>query len=324
MTRVETGHQRQWTRAAWLLLCLLVVLPMASCGKAASHPSASSGTSSPAVAGSSASPTGQSPRLAHIFLILEENKDYAQIVGSPAAPYINSLIGRYALATDYHALFHPSLPNYIALTSGSNNGITADVPAVGNELAVTDIADRIEASGRTWREYAESMPAAGFAVDTALYAVRHNPFVYYKDIAGNAQRERTHVLPLAQLATDLRSAQTTPDFAFITPNVLDDMHSGTDPVGTGDRWLARTVPRILGSPAFKTSSSVLIVTWDEDLGAAGNHIPTILCGNAVKAGYRSGRRYDHYSLLHTIEAAWQLAPMTANDARAPTMNEFFK
>ena len=324
MPRVETPRHIRWTRAGWLLLGLLVVLPVASCGKAASSPSASSGASSPAVVESSASPTGQPPRLAHVFLILEENKDYAQIVGSQVAPYINGLIGRYALATDYHALFHPSLPNYIALTSGSNYGITGDVPAVGNELAVTNIADLIEASGRTWREYAESLPSAGFAVDTAEYAVRHNPFVYYKDIAGNAQRERTHIVPLARLATDLSSAQTTPDYAFITPNVLDDMHSGTDPVAAGDRWLARTVPLILGSPAFKTSTSLLIVTWDEDLGAPGNHIPTILCGNAVKPGYRSGRRYDHYSLLHTIEAAWQLAPMTANDAHAPTMNEFFK
>ncbi len=144
--------------------------------------------------------------------------------------------------------------------------------------------------------------------------------MYYTDIVGDAQRNRTHVVPFTQLAVDLRSAATTPDFAFITPNLQSDMHDS--PTATGDRWLASTVPLILGSEAFRTTNSVLIVTWDE--GTVDQHVATILVGNAVKAGYRSGRRYDHYSLLHTIEAAWHLAPLTANDAHAPTMNEFFK
>ena len=298
------------------------MLLAASCGSAAYHSSASPSVSSPAATDSSATPTAKSPPLAHIFLILEENKDYSEIVGNPTAPYINSLIRRYALAANYHALFHPSLPNYIALTSGSNNGITWDAPSAGNEVAVTNIADRIEASGRTWREYAESIPSAGYAFDSGEYATKHNPFVYYKDIAGNSRRCRTHVVPLTQLTTDLRSVKTTPDFAFITPNLSNDMHDS--PIATGDRWLAHTVPLILKSRAFRTTRSLLVVTWDEDEGSADNHIATILAGNSVKAGYRSSRRYDHYSLLHTIETAWHLAPLTANDARALTMSEFFK
>lgn len=275
----------------------------------------------------SRSPAALAPQLsglAHIFLILEENKSYSEIVNNSTAPYINGLIKRYAFPTNYHALFHPSLPNYIALTSGSNHGITDDrsPPSAGNEIAVPNIADRIEASGRTWKEYAESIPSPGYAFDSGEYVTKHVPFVYYRDIAGNPQRCRTHVVPLTQLATDLRSVKTTPDFAFITPNLCNDMHDC--PIATGDRWLARIVPLILGSEAFRTTRSLLVVTWDEDEGTADNHVVTILAGNSVKSGYGSGRRYDHYSLLHTIEAAWHLAPLTPNDARAPTMNEFFK
>ncbi len=315
-------------RTSWFFVAVVVVLAVAaSLGYAVARQHrtgahGSGGSPAAATSGNPAAATLPAPHLDHIFLIVDENRSYGQIVGSPAAPYINSLISRYALATNYFALFHPSLPNYIALTSGSNHGITDDrsPPSAGNEIAVANIADRIEASGRTWKEYAESMPSSGGGFNSGEYVTKHDPFVYYTDIAGNAQRVHDHVVPLTQLAVDLRSVSTTPDYAFITPNLISDMHDS--PVATGDAWLARTVPLILGSPAFRTTSSVLILTFDE--GTYDQHVVTILTGNAVKPGYRSSRRYDHYSLLHTIEVAWHLAPLTSNDANAPTMNEFFK
>jgi phosphatidylinositol-3-phosphatase len=272
--------------------------------------------------GHTRAPTLRSLHLAHIFVIVEENKSYSEIVHNPAAPYLNKLIARSALATNYFALFHPSLPNYIALTSGSNHGIVDDrsPPSAGNEIAVANLADRIQAGGRTWKEYAESMPSAGYAFDQGLYATKHNPFIYYQDIAGRPRRDRTHVVPFTRLAKDLRRVHTTPNFAFITPNLCNDMHDC--PVASGDQWLARTVPLILQSRAFRTSPSLLVVTWDE--GTSDNHIATILAGNSVRKGYRSARRYDHYSLLRTIEAAWRLAPLTANDAHAHTLRSFFK
>jgi phosphatidylinositol-3-phosphatase len=299
--------------AAVVSVALALATIVASCQSSLPAPASPSPTSQ------STTPTA-SLHLDHVFVILEENKSYSQIVGSTDAPYINSLIKRYTLATHYFALFHPSLPNYIALTSGSNQGITDDRGAVGNEVGATNIADRIESAGKTWKEYAESMPSPGYASDSGLYAVRHDPFMYYKDIAGNAQRARSHVVPFAQLAQDLRSAGTTPNFAFITPNLQNDMHDG--PVSAGDKWLAREVPLILRSPAFTTSRSVLIVTWDEG-SFFDNQVATIFAGSSVKAGYRSAIRYDHYALLHTIEAAWGLPSLTANDAGAPVMSDFF-
>jgi phosphatidylinositol-3-phosphatase len=277
--------------------------------------------SSPAAGSPAASASATPPGLAHIFVIVDENTSYSQIIGNPAAPYINSLAKHFGLATDYQALFHPSLPNYIALTSGSNHGITDDrsPPSAGNEIAVPNIADRIEASGRTWKAYAESLPSAGYAFDAGQYATKHEPFVYYKDIVGSAPRARAHVVPFTQLAADLQSAASTPSFAFITPNLCNDMHDC--PIATGDRWLARTVPMILGSKAFTTTRSLLVITWDEGT-IFDNHVATILAGNAVKTGFRSAQPYDHYSLLRTIEAAWNLAPLTANDAGAATMSAF--
>ena len=295
------------------VLTLVLAMTVASCQSTPAAPASASPAPQP-------SESTHSLHLDHVFVIVEENKSYSQIVGSSAAPYINDLIKHYALSSDYFALFHPSLPNYIALTSGSNDGITDDRGAVGNEVAVTNIADRIEAAGKTWKEYAESIPSPGYAQDSGEYAVRHDPFLYYKDIAGNVQRARSHVVPFTQLASDLVSASTTPDFAFITPNLLNDMHDG--PVSAGDKWLAREVPLILQSKAFTTTRSVLVVTWDEGT-LFDNHIATIFAGSSVKAGYRSGTRYDHYALLHTIEAAWGLAPLTRNDADAPVMSEFF-
>lgn len=264
------------------------------------------------------------PQLAHIFLILMENKSPSQILGSADAPYINRLAARYALAADYSALFHPSLPNYIALTSGSDQGITDDRSPVGNAVDAVNIADRIEASGRTWRSYAENIPSAGYPYDAGAYAVRHVPFLYYNDILDDEARRTAHVVPFTQLAADLRSVRTTPDYAFVTPDLCNDMHDC--PVATGDAWLSRVVPQILGSPAFRRTPSLLVVTWDEgdERLTKDNHVVTILAGSGVRRGYRSATPYDHYSLLHTIEVSWHLPPLTANDAGAATMGEFLR
>jgi len=318
--RPRTGRCR-----AGALGLLVAALVAAGCGAQAPRPAATpaatpTASTSPIAA---VTPGPALPRLAHIFVILMENESGSQIVGSSQAPFLNRLADRYSLATDYSALFHPSLPNYIALTSGSNQGITDDrsPPSAGYAVAATDLADRIEAAGLTWKAYAESMPSPGYAENTPLYATRHVPFLYYKDILDDPARLRSHVVPFSDLAADLRSPATTPDFAFITPNMRDDMHDA--PVAVGDAWLAREVPRILGSPAFTRERSLLVVTWDEG-SATDNHVATILAGSGARPHFRSARPYDHYSLLHTIEADWGLAPLSANDARAALMGEFLR
>ena len=258
----------------------------------------------------------------HIFVIMEENKTYSEIIDSNQAPYLNSLAQKYSLANNYFAITHPSLPNYIALTSGSTNGITTDCnpPSAGCEVDVNNIGDELEKAGKTWKMYAEGMPSNCYSFNSGEYATKHNPFIYYSDIINNKPRCNNHVVPFSQMNTDLDSATTTPNFAFISPDLCNDMHDCT--IATGDGWLSKYASVILESKAFTSQNSLLIITWDE--GTADNHIATILAGPAAKAGYRSATYYDHYSLLHTIESNWKLDTMTNNDASAAIMNDLLK
>lgn len=306
--------------AARASLALLVV-GVAACGSSASGAKETPPPQASASPSISSSPIAGLPRVDHIAIIAMENHSASEILGNSDAPFINGLAAKYALATDYSALFHPSLPNYIALTSGSNQGITDDRGPVGNSVDATNIADRIEAAGRTWKIYGESMPAPGATGDAGDYATKHIPFLYYNDVLGNTQRLTSHVVPFTQLADDLKSAATTPDYIFITPNLANDMHDGS--IAQGDAWLAKQIPAVLGSPAFAQGRSLLILTWDEG-SDSDNHVVTIFTGNAAKAAYRSTRPYDHYALLHTIETLWGLPPLTANDAQAPVMSDLLR
>jgi acid phosphatase len=262
---------------------------------------------------------GTVPAFDHIFTIVMENHSYGQIVGSGSAPYINSLAAKYGLATNYFAVAHPSLPNYLALTGGSTFGITSDCTTCF--VSAPNIAkDRVEASGRSWKAYMESMPKACFVGDSYPYMQKHDPFIYFNDIRTNAA-ECNKVVPYSALATDLKSAGTTPNYAWITPNMCNDMHDCS--VSTGDTWLKNNVPAILNSAAFTAQNSLLMITWDEDNGSSGNHVATLVIAKSVPAGFRSGVHYTHYSLLRTVESAWGLSPLTGNDGGASPMSDFF-
>ena len=259
----------------------------------------------------------------HIVIIMEENESNDAIIGNPSAPYINKLAATYSRASDYYAVSHPSLPNYIALTSGTTAGITSDCnPPGGSCLAnVPNIADRLDQSGVSWKEYAESMPQPCDPNDTSLYAVKHNPFMYYPDIADNAALCDSRVVPFSQFAGDLRSASSLPSYVFITPNLCDDMHNCS--IASGDSWLAEYAPKILDSPAFTTQHSLLVVAWDEG-NSADNNVAIIFAGPAAKAHYVSNVIYSHYSLLHTIENNWGLKPLTQNDMTASVMSAMLR
>ncbi len=263
-----------------------------------------------------------STAISHIFIIVDENKPSDTIVGNSQAPYINSLINTYAFASNYSGVTHPSLPNYLALTSGSTDGITTDCnpPGAGCIVNVLNIADEIQASGRTWKAYAESMPSPCYMLNSGSdFATKHVPFLYYKDIVNNSSLCNSHIVPFSQLSSDLKSISTTPNYAFITPNLCNDMHSCS--VAVGDAWLAKYVPMILNSKAFQSQRSLLVITWDE--GYVGNNVvPAIFAGSAAKKGYKSSAPYNHYSLLHTIEQLWGLRPLNSNDANAPIMTSF--
>ena len=263
------------------------------------------------------------PHFDHVVVIIEENKPRGTIIGSSAAPYINSLARHYAYAIRYYAVTNPSLPNYIALTSGTAAGITNDCspPSITCQANVMNIADRLEQAHKAWKLYAESMPRACDLYNLGGYAVRHNPFTYYPDIRNNPNRCQAHDVPFAELSQDLSSKSSLPDAAYIVPNLCDDMHNCS--VKVGDDWLAKQVPAILKSPAFTKQHSLLVIVWDEG-AVTNNNVAVIFAGPAAKQHYVSKRYVSHYSLLRTIEDNWQLKPLTDNDRTAPVMTDMLR
>ncbi|MDQ6884480.1 MAG: hypothetical protein M3077_09660 [Candidatus Dormibacteraeota bacterium] len=267
------------------------------------------------------------PAFSHVFTIVMENEESTSIIGSPAAPYINGLAGRYGLATNYYGASHPSLPNYLALTAGSTFGIASDCTTC--YVTAVNIADQVEASGRSWRAYMEDMPAPCFAgAWSGAYAMKHDPFMYYNDIRTDAARCAAHVVPFTRFWTDLRTGQV-PNYVFITPNMCNDMHDC--PVSTGDAWLRSVVPAITGSPAFR-NGGVLFITWDEGASGAGccgdawgGRVATLVISPMAIPGYRSGVAENHYSLLRTIEDAWHLSHLgAAGNPGTSAMREYFR
>ena len=269
-------------------------------------------------------PSGGVPTYDHIFQIMMENHSYNEVIGQQ---YITSLTTKGAVAGNYFAVDHPSLPNYLAVTSGQDPAFaTSDcAPGPGCDLAGANLANSLEAAGKTWKSYNESMAAGGAATcrpdGDSLYDVNHNPFMYDTDITNNSARCNSHVVDYSTLAGDLSSAATTPNYVYINPNLQNDMHEGT--IAQGDTWLSQNVPALLRSPAFTTQHSLLIVMWDEDDGSQNNQVAFIALGYNVKTAYKSGVLYNHYSWLKTIESSWGLTTMTSNDGTASPMTDLF-
>src|SRR5581483_1831726 len=257
------------------------------------------------------------PNFSHVFIIVMENHEFSDVIGNPAAPYINSLASRYGLATAYSGLTHPSLPNYMALT-GANTFFTTD--CAGCTVPDMSIADQLEAAGRTWKAYMEDMPSPCGTSDAASYTTHHNPFIHYSRITANSARCRAHVVPLPTLATDLSSG-TVPDYVWITPNLCSDMHDCS--IGTGDAWLKALVPYIQNAPGF--ANSVLFIVWDEGTTTIGGGglVPLLVVSPLAKPGFKSTGAANHYSLLRTIQDAWGLA-LLGQTSTAKAMADFFQ
>jgi hypothetical protein len=246
---------------------IVLVLAISACG-------VSSGAASP-----SPTPVAAKP---HVFIIVMENKSPAQAL---SGSYTASLAQRYALLTNYQAVAHPSLPNYLALTSGDTWGIDDDGYY---QLPRGGIGDQLTAAGISWRAYMEGM-SAGCMNETRVYALRHNPFAYYGGRCPN------NVVSFDQLTGDL--ASNTPQFVWITPDMCHDTHDC--PLQSGDAWLAQTVPQIIDSAAWK-QNGVLFIVWDESEEARSNSVAALVVAPKLKA-HTSAVAYDHYSLLATIQ-----------------------
>jgi acid phosphatase len=233
-----------------------------------------------------------------------ENKGYDQIIGGSQAPYLNRVAGQGALFTDSHAVTHPSQPNYIALFSGSTQGITND--SCPHDLPTTaNLGSQLAGAGLSFVGYSEELPWPGYrgCSNGTSYARKHAPWVDFTAVPASANRS------LSDLPTDFRRLPTV---SFVVPNLCNDMHDC--PVSTGDSWAAAHLDGYLRWAG--THNSALIITFDEDDNGPTNQIVTIVAGQHVAPG-RYGEPVDHYRLLRTIEAGYGLPGLGTAASRTP-------
>jgi acid phosphatase len=267
-----------------------------------------------------------------VFTIVMENHSRGDILGNQDAPFINQLASQNAVAAGYHDSYvHPSEPNYLWMVSGENFGILNDNdPGPANHIpSKSHLADQLEMAGLSWKTYQESMDMPCGLYSHGHYAAKHNPFIFFDDINGwdgksvqPTQRCTDHVVDYSQLDADL-AAGALPRYVFITPNMVNDMHDGS--VAQGDAWLAREVPKILGSDAFN-KGGVLFLMWDEGGGViAGDDPPMIVISPNARRGYVSQTKYDTSSYLKTVETVLGLdaLPCSAKADAVQAMTDVF-
>jgi acid phosphatase len=236
-----------------------------------------------------------------VVVAIFENKSVAQVLRG--APYLRGLTRRAAVFTNSRALTHPSQPNYLALFSGSMQGVRDNrcfAPLAGRANLARQLLDR----GRSFVGYAEALPYPGFTGCLAgRYAAKHNPWVHFANLPAWTNQ------PFAAFP---RNYAALPTVSFVVPDLCNDMHDCS--TGTGDRWARRYLDPYLRWADWH--NSLLIVTFDEDNGSSGNRIFTVFAGAGVRPGGYA-ERVDHYRVLRTIEYWYGLPALGAAAARPP-------
>jgi phospholipase C len=242
----------------------------------------------------SAAPT--LPAFEHVVVVVLENKSRSDVLGNPSAPAFNAFARQGAVLSGYRGVTHPSLPNYLALVSGSTHGIRTD--CTDCTVAGPSLADTLDAKGLSWKAYAEGLPQPGWAgASRGRYAKKHVPFLYFRRVLSSPARLR-RVVPLTQLTRD-RAAGRLPSFALVVPDLCHDMHDCS--VATGDAWLKRFLP-----PLLKLPDTAVFVVFDESDRLFDNRVPALALGTLVRPHSAVTGPSSHYALLRTIEDGFGL------------------
>jgi phosphatidylinositol-3-phosphatase len=357
-------HSIQHHIRFFTILSITLVVMLTSCGNAPStsqnnSPSRNASTRTPTTkitlvpAQNTPGPTPVKPTLKHIFVIMMENHATNQIIGNSAdAPYLNQLAASYGVATHYYGVTHPSLPNYLAAISGDFQGIWDDCPAgaavtcfpqealsllTSQQIASASarshmfggqtIIDQLEAHNLSWKAYMQSLPSIGYTgASYALYAQKHNPFMYFSNIRNNPNRMQ-RIVPLTQFSQDVQS-RNVPNFVWISPDVCHDMHGAPEcasydgAIALGDQFVHSIVQEINHTAAWQEGSAI-VIAWDENnagfsgcckspVGVNGSiiggaDVPIIvMTSKGPHHIILADSAYNHYSLLATIERLWNL------------------
>ena len=256
-----------------------------------------------------------SPQFKKVMIVVFENTSYANAL---TLPYFGALAKQGALLSNFHGVTHPSQPNYVAMIAGDTLGVTSDTQV---DIDGKSIADLLEAKGKSWKVYADDYPGKCFLDPMKRpYVRKHLPFVSFTNIQKDPKRcER--IVNSATLKADI-AADSLPDYSYYVPNLNNDGHD-TGPA-VADKWAGDTFGPLLKDSRFMRGMLV-VFTFDEDDGVTlENHIYSVLAGDSVKPGSVSAKRYDHYSVLRTIEDAWDLGTLEKNDLKATAITDVWK
>ena len=256
----------------------------------------------------------------HVFVVVEENAGFDDVIGSPLMPYLNSLARQYGLATQYYANAHPSIGNYFMLTVGN---LVTNSDSFSGIVTDDSIVRQLLAAGKTWKSYAEDLPSVGYTGgDTGLYLRRHNVFALLADVVRDPAQVR-NLVPFTQFSADLAS-NAFPNYSFVAPNRCNDGHDC--PLRTADGWLQANIAPLVNSAQFQRDG-LLIVTFDEgrntDLARGGGRVAWVAASPQSKRGYQSINAYQHESTLRLTAETLGLTILPNRAASAPNMREFF-
>jgi acid phosphatase len=274
----------------------------------------------------------QLPHSDHVFVLVDENHSYEQVVGNASMPYLNSLITKYGAAKAYYANSHYSIPNYFWMTAG--NYVTLS-DGTRSKFNVDNVTRYLLSAGKTWKAYMESIPSAGYTgPSTGEYEENHDPFSYFSDVINSS--EVMNIVPFTQLAHDIANS-TLPNYGFISPNGCHDAHNCG--LATADKWLQANLAPLLASAPFQPGGNgILFLTFDESLdtdcrplsscpklpeNGGGGRVVTVVISPMAKPGYKSSLKYQHPSILRTALAALGISSAPGAAATAPLMSDFF-
>ncbi|MGE5056422.1 MAG: alkaline phosphatase family protein [Acidobacteriota bacterium] len=260
------------------------------------------------------------PTFSHVFVVVEENHSFTDVIGNSSMPYLNSLASKYGLAKQYFANAHPSIPNYLMLTTGQMETLNDNFSGtIGDENVVRELVS----AGKTWKTYQESIPAAGYlGGDASPYVRRHNPFSLLSDVQNNPA-QAANIVPFTQFAPDLAN-NLLPNFSFIVPDVNNDAHDGT--LATADSWLQSNMAPLIASSTFQ-SGGLLVILFDEgelsDFNHGGGQVAVVIVSSNSKPNFQSQTLYQHQSTLRLVLEALGVKKFPGQAATAPDMAEFF-
>jgi acid phosphatase len=268
--------------------------------------------------------------ITHVVVIMDENKQFPQIIGPPGsqaaaqAPYLNALARSCGLATNYHAITHGSRPDYMAITSG--------VPSRTGTTTARSIFSQLQNAGKTWRIYAQSMPANCYRHDLGekSYKTGHNAALWYTELNPTCP---LYDVPMGTNWTRVIWANALRSYSFIVPDNCHDVHSCANQITRGDDFLRTTIGQIVSTPDYQDGHVAIFITWDEGTESLGSsvtenclakanlsdpscHVPLIVVSASTRPGTVVSAMLDHDSVLRASEALLGL-PLLPEAAAAP-------